>query len=66
MDENKLASEVNNVTACEAVGCCAKAVEEIRVKVGQLGFIRLTLCSNCKSKFVDYETTRITHNEVGA
>jgi hypothetical protein len=49
----RLASEVNNLAVCEAFGCYSKAAEEIRVKVGQLGFIKLLVCSKCKAKFVE-------------
>lgn len=53
MDQKRFASEVNNVTACEAFKCHENAVDEIKVNVGKLGFIKLMVCSMCKEKFAD-------------
>jgi hypothetical protein len=47
-------SEVNNDT-CEAVGCFAKATNEIAVKVGNLGIIYLYVCKDCAKQFGDKE-----------
>jgi len=42
-----------NKNTCEAVGCFAKAVTIIEVKVGQKGLISLSLCEECIKKFGD-------------
>jgi hypothetical protein len=52
MDEERLPLELNNVISCEAFCCYENAVQEINVKVGRLGFIKLSVCSKCKDKFV--------------
>jgi hypothetical protein len=43
---------------CEAVGCSAKATDEIAVKVGSLGAISLSLCGYCISKFQEVTTQK--------
>jgi hypothetical protein len=40
---------------CEAYGCFASAEEEINVPVGQTGEIYLSVCRNCRSKFVHHD-----------
>jgi hypothetical protein len=52
MDRDYNYSESNN-SICEAVGCHAKAIDKIAVKVGTLGVISLLLCGDCKGKFQD-------------
>jgi hypothetical protein len=37
---------------CEAQGCFNKANEEIRIAVGHIGEISVSICNNCKHKFV--------------
>jgi hypothetical protein len=37
---------------CEAQGCFNRADEEIRIPVGHIGEISVSLCDNCKHKFV--------------
>lgn len=37
---------------CEAHGCLAAAEQEIKVPVGQIGEINLSVCTNCKPKFI--------------
>jgi hypothetical protein len=37
---------------CEAQGCFNKANEEIRISVGNIGEISVSVCNNCKHKFV--------------
>jgi hypothetical protein len=44
--------QVNN-GICEAAGCFLPAEVQLKVKVGQLGTILLSLCKNCVSKFED-------------
>lgn len=61
MSEPILSLEIN---ICDAVGCSATATEEIKVSVGQLGDIHLSVCANCRPKFVthfldEYKTDRI-------
>jgi hypothetical protein len=46
------ASDINN-TICEATCCSARATTKISVRVGDLGNISLSLCSNCITRFVD-------------
>ena len=41
-----------NKQICEAEGCFATAGEEIKISVGQIGEIILSVCSNCKPKFM--------------
>jgi hypothetical protein len=41
-----------NKQICEAEGCFATAEEEIKISVGQFGEINLSVCSNCKPKFI--------------
>jgi hypothetical protein len=43
---------LNSNRICEAQGCMAVAEEEIKVSVGQIGEIDLSVCNNCKPKFV--------------
>lgn len=40
---------------CEAYGCFASAEEEINVPVGHTGEIYLSVCRNCRSKFVHHD-----------
>jgi len=42
--------QVNN-SVCEAVDCCSPAEVQIKVKVGQVGSISLSLCNDCVRKF---------------
>jgi hypothetical protein len=51
MNQCKIPQEVNN-GICEAVGCFSPAEAQIKVKVGQLGNISLSLCNICVNKFV--------------
>jgi len=44
-----------NKKICDAEGCSAKATKEIKISVGQMGDIELSICSNCVSKFVVLE-----------
>ena len=37
---------------CEAQGCFNRADEEIRIPVGHIGEISVSVCDNCKHKFV--------------
>ena len=37
---------------CEAEGCFNKANEEIRIPVGNIGEISVSICNNCKHKFL--------------
>lgn len=41
-----------NKQICESDGCFATAEEEIKISVGQIGEINLSVCSNCKPKFI--------------
>lgn len=50
MSERILSLEINK-QICDAVGCSATATEEIKVSVGQLGDIHLSVCTNCRPKF---------------
>jgi hypothetical protein len=68
MNREYISSQINKVV-CEAVGCSAKAVEEIRVTVGQQGYVPLMVCSRCKEKFAanTAETREASsQDEVGA
>jgi hypothetical protein len=56
MSQENIDPIVNNSDVCEAVGCFAKATLMIEVKVGERGFIPLSLCSRCVSKFEDADT----------
>lgn len=47
-------SEINK-KMCEALGCFAKATTEVSVPVINLGMIKLTVCNDCKPKFLDAE-----------
>jgi hypothetical protein len=47
---------VGPIVICEAAGCFAKATLMIKVEVGERGFIPLSLCSKCVSKFEDPNT----------
>jgi hypothetical protein len=49
---NPTLSVETNKQICEAYGCCATAEEEIKIFVGQIGEINLSVCSNCKPKFM--------------
>lgn len=48
---------------CEAVGCSAIATNKITVKVGNLGSIPLSLCSDCLSEFQKNEVRRDQNQE---
>jgi hypothetical protein len=50
MNQCKIPQEVNN-DICEAAGCFSPTEVQLKVKVGQLGTILLSLCKNCVSKF---------------
>lgn len=39
-------------TTCEASGCLAAAEEEITIAVGQTAEINLSVCNDCRSKFI--------------
>lgn len=41
-----------NKQICEADGCFTTAEEEIKISVGQIGEINLSVCSKCKPKFI--------------
>ena len=43
---------VNN-SICEATGCTDRATTQLSVRVGDLGNISLSLCSNCVTRFAD-------------
>ena len=47
---NQCNNPVNN-SVCEAVDCCSPAEVHIKVKVGQVGSISLSLCNDCVRKF---------------
>jgi hypothetical protein len=69
MDQSKIPSGLNDFSVCDAFNCYENAVQEINVKVGTLGFIKLMVCSRCKEKFVaNTAETRETpsQDEVGA
>jgi hypothetical protein len=38
---------------CDAVGCDAAGINEIKVKAGRFGTVTLFVCPNCISKFQD-------------
>ena len=42
----------NSKQVCEAHGCFALAEEQIKVPVGQIGEITLTVYNSCKRKFI--------------
>jgi hypothetical protein len=50
MNDEVLHLQINNLI-CEGFGCFKKATTKINVKVGQLGTIRLYLCTDCVKKF---------------
>jgi hypothetical protein len=52
MNYNYYASDANN-SICEANGCTAPATTQLSVRVGDLGNISLSLCSNCVTRFAD-------------
>jgi hypothetical protein len=52
MNHCNIPQEVNN-GICEAVGCLTPAKVQIKVKVGHLGNISLSLCNDCVCKFSD-------------
>ena len=43
---------------CEAQGCFNRADEEVRIPVGHIGEISVSVCNNCKHKFV-----RLSHKQ---
>jgi hypothetical protein len=49
-DRPHMPQEVNN-GICEAAGCFSPAEVQLKVKVGQMGNISLSLCNNCVGKF---------------
>ncbi len=51
MSHYNIPQEVKKV--CEAVNCDSPAEIQIKVKVGQLGNISLSLCNFCVTKFRD-------------
>lgn len=58
MSEATLSIDVNK-QICDAEGCSAVATEEIKISVGRMGDIDLSLCQNCVKKFVnDGETAQ--------
>jgi hypothetical protein len=54
MNHNTLASD-HYKELCEAAGCFAKAENEVRIRVGELGVMLLLICNNCMPKFRDHE-----------
>jgi hypothetical protein len=54
MNHDTLASD-HYKELCEAIGCFAKAENEVSVPVGELGVIILLVCDNCMRKFRDHE-----------
>jgi hypothetical protein len=52
MSKPTLSLETNK-QICEADECYATAEEEIKITVGQIGEIILSVCGNCKPKFMD-------------
>jgi hypothetical protein len=52
MNYNYYAPDANN-GICEANGCTARATTQLSVRVGDLGNILLSLCSNCVTRFAD-------------
>ncbi|WP_162477458.1 hypothetical protein [Nitrososphaera sp. AFS] len=62
MSRSPLSLESNKYKQiCEADGCLAIAEEDIKVSVGQIGEINLSVCNNCKPKF----THDVFHSETG-
>jgi hypothetical protein len=51
MSKPTLSLETNK-QICEADECFATAEEEVKISVGQIGEINLSVCSNCKPKFM--------------
>jgi hypothetical protein len=58
MSQDIVPSKDNN-KICEAVNCSAQAIKEIKVKVGNMGSITLSLCEDCQSKFLQKEVQLI-------
>jgi hypothetical protein len=52
MSDATLTSGVNR-QICDAEGCSASATQEIKVSVGRMGDIYLSICENCMKKFVN-------------
>ena len=52
MNYHHYAPDINN-GICEATGCTARANTQLSVRVGDLGNISLSLCSNCVTRFAD-------------
>ena len=38
---------------CDAVGCDAQGINEIKVNAGKFGIVTLFVCPNCVGKFTD-------------
>ena len=51
-----------NKQICEAEGCFATAEEEIKISVGRIGKINLSVCAKCKPKFII--NSEITREEI--
>jgi hypothetical protein len=51
MSKPSLSLETNK-QICEADGCFAIAEEEIKISVGRIGKIDLSVCAKCKPKFI--------------
>jgi hypothetical protein len=51
MSKASISLEINT-RIFEAQRCLAVAEEEIKVPVGQIGEINLSVCSDCKPKFI--------------
>lgn len=51
MVQNEVSMAFND-HICEAEGCFAVAEGEIKVPLGQIGEIKLSICNNCKPKFI--------------
>ncbi len=50
LNQDRFHTDTNN-DICDVVGCSTKWTEEIWVPDGSFGNIKLSLCSNCTSKF---------------
>jgi hypothetical protein len=57
-------TDINN-SICEAVGCTAKATDNIAVQGGKFGVISVLVCRNCIGKFREdaiQETNKLGSN----
>lgn len=52
MNDWAIKLEVDN-GLCEAINCSSKAAIQLKVKVGQLGNMSLSLCNDCVKKFAE-------------